>query len=148
MALTVVTGPPAAGKSTYVQAHAKPGDIVIDYDLIAAALSPGGDTHDHPRRLAKVAYRARSMAIHEALRHVDHIDVWVIHTSPQPDTIATYQAHGAHIITIDPGRDVVMQRIRDQRPASARAVATRWYNTQSNGATQGDPPLVPNSRRW
>ena len=31
----MVCGPPCAGKSTYVREHAMPGDIVIDFDLIA-----------------------------------------------------------------------------------------------------------------
>jgi predicted kinase len=30
--LTVVTGPPCAGKTTYVRNNAKPGDIIIDFD--------------------------------------------------------------------------------------------------------------------
>jgi HNH endonuclease len=36
--LTIVCGPPAAGKSTYVAAHKKPWDIVIDLDEIKAKL--------------------------------------------------------------------------------------------------------------
>jgi hypothetical protein len=31
----VVTGPPGAGKTTWVQQRAKPGDIVFDFDAIA-----------------------------------------------------------------------------------------------------------------
>lgn len=31
----LICGPPASGKSTYVRANAKPGDIVIDLDMIA-----------------------------------------------------------------------------------------------------------------
>ncbi|WP_165683056.1 AAA family ATPase, partial [Mycobacteroides abscessus] len=47
MTLYLVTGPPAAGKSTWVRQHAKHGDITIDYDAIASVLTPaGGDPHD------------------------------------------------------------------------------------------------------
>lgn len=35
--LTIVCGPPAAGKSTYVQSHAGKADLVIDLDAIALA---------------------------------------------------------------------------------------------------------------
>ena len=33
--LTIVCGPPASGKSSYVKARSKPEDVVIDLDLIA-----------------------------------------------------------------------------------------------------------------
>ncbi len=39
--MILVAGPPAAGKSTWIRDHAKPGDITIDYDTLAQALSPG-----------------------------------------------------------------------------------------------------------
>lgn len=35
MVITVVTGPPCSGKSTYVRTHARPGDIIVDFDAIA-----------------------------------------------------------------------------------------------------------------
>ena len=34
----VVSGPPCGGKSTYVDSHAQPGDLRIDYDKIALSL--------------------------------------------------------------------------------------------------------------
>lgn len=33
--LTVITGAPCSGKSTYLGQHARPDDIVIDFDAIA-----------------------------------------------------------------------------------------------------------------
>ncbi|WP_405149456.1 AAA family ATPase [Sphaerisporangium sp. NBC_01403] len=153
--LYVVTGPPAAGKSTWVREHAKPGDVVVDYDLIAGALSgptPAcGGTHDHRGAVRDVAFRARSAAIREALRHAADIDVYIIHTLPPADALAKYAEHRAHLVTIDPGHDVVMQRIAEQRPSTARAVAKRWYSQAAkgqHGATtatpwQGHPPGTP-----
>lgn len=40
--LTIVCGPPAAGKTTWVRRHAAPGDLVIDLDAIKARLSGAG----------------------------------------------------------------------------------------------------------
>ena len=40
--LYVVTGPPAAGKSAWIQARAKAADVVIDLDRIASALTGPG----------------------------------------------------------------------------------------------------------
>lgn len=140
--LYVVTGPPAGGKSTWVRGHAKAGDVVVDYDLLAGALSGPhqGDPHNHPEAVRKVAFRARTAAIREALRHVASTDVYIIHSMPKAEWLATYAEHHAQIVTVDPGRDVVMQRIAAERPATARAVATRWYNQAGKGNGRGTPP--------
>lgn len=37
--LTVVCGPSGTGKSTYIQERAKPGDVIVDFDQLFAALS-------------------------------------------------------------------------------------------------------------
>lgn len=148
MALTVITGPPCAGKSTYVQAHAHPGDIVIDLDRIAAALTIAGGGHDHPRHIRRVAYRARGVAIDAALRHVGETGVWIIHTDPAPETLTRYAQHGAQVITLDPGYDVVMDRIAHQRPDSARVVASRWYANHEHDRTVEAGPPPTTSRNW
>ncbi|WP_433445663.1 hypothetical protein [Nonomuraea sp. CA-141351] len=163
--LYVVTGPPAGGKSTWVRGRAGPGDVVVDYDLIAGALSGprSGNPWAHPEPVRTIAHRARTAAVREALRHVDDVDVYIIHAQPTPDWLATYTQHGAQIVTLDPGRDVVMARIAAERPASARAIAARWYNqaartpgrpgptTARQGAPAPDPLHAPpprSSRTW
>jgi len=57
--LTIVSGPPAAGKSTYVRTHASPGHVVIDVDEIAFSLCG---------RSAKRADIWSSAVMREALR--------------------------------------------------------------------------------
>jgi len=62
----LVCGAPASGKSTYVQEHAGPDDIVIDLDMIAAEYGIGRNRRagelerilaDRNRRLAALAYQ-------------------------------------------------------------------------------------------
>jgi hypothetical protein len=145
MGLILVTGPPASGKSTWVRSKAKPGDIVIDYDQLANALTaPGAHPYDHPKVLRNVASRARAAAITEALKHTADVDVYVIHTLPSTEALNRYTEHDAQLITIDPGRDVVMRRIAEQRPPSMRSVAERWY---SSFAHTQQPP-TRSSRAW
>lgn len=130
----IVTGPPAAGKSTWVLARARPVDIVIDYDRLAVALTGhGGDSHDHAPAVAAVTKAARTAAIQAAYRQANTTDVYIIHSSPGQQRIAEYQAIGAQIITIDPGRDVVRQRAKSERPARMFAVIDAWYAGQSDG---------------
>lgn len=133
--LYVVTGPPASGKTTYVRARARQGAIVIDYDLLAAALTAGGgDSHRHPRAVQQVAHRARRAAIREGLRQSGAHEVWIVHTAPSPEAMAEYRAHDAHMVTLDPGQDVVLARCRAERPPASLDAALRWYATHRDAS--------------
>lgn len=126
--LYVITGPPAAGKSSWIEARARPTDVVIDLDRLTAALSgPGAPSWTQDGIPLKVAHRVRYAAIDEAVKHLDQADVYLIHTMPSPKWLARYRRHGAEIIAVDPGKDIVMQRIADMRSPALRAVATKWY---------------------
>ncbi len=128
MTLYLVTGPPAAGKSTWVRQHAKQGDITIDYDAIAQTLTPNGDApHDHPAHVKAVTKAARQAAIDKALTLADQHDVYVIHSMPSHALVQHYQAHGAEVVTIDPGQDVVLARCKRERPWRITQAAKQWY---------------------
>lgn len=128
MTLYVVTGPPASGKSTWVQERAQPGDIVIDFDLLALALTgPGAAHHGHRDPLAKVTFQARRAAIREALKYASSHEVFVIHATPKSADAALYTEHGAETVVIDPGRDVVLERCSRMRPSDSVEGVNRWY---------------------
>jgi hypothetical protein len=144
--LIVVTGPPAAGKSSWIKAHAKADDIVIDLDLMALAMAgPGADHHAHSEVLMRVVHRARFAALNEAYQHLDKVDVYVIHTQPSAKARAKYKRLDARIVTIDPGRDIVMQRVRAMRQPEMERVVSRWYNAR-RGQSRGAMPQA--SRAW
>ncbi|MGW0821823.1 hypothetical protein [Streptomyces sp. NPDC002845] len=146
--LYVVTGPPAAGKSSWINARARPTDIVIDLDRIAVALAgPGAPSWQHDPTLLKVAHRARFAAIDEAVKHRDTVDVYLIHTMPSPKARARYQRLDAEVVTVDPGQDIVMQRVRDMRDPAMTAVATRWYRQHAR-RQHGRPAGRQASRPW
>lgn len=146
--LYVVTGPPAAGKSSWIAARATARDIVIDLDRIALALAgPGAPSWQHDPILLKVAHRARFAAIDEAVQHRDQVDVYLIHTMPSPKAYARYQRLGAEIVAVDPGHDVVMQRVKDMRDPAMAAVATRWYRHRARHG-QGASAGRQSSRPW
>ncbi|MGK3947422.1 HNH endonuclease [Microbacterium sp. K2] len=133
-AVIVVTGPPAAGKTTYVLQHARPTDVIIDMDRIARALMPldPDSSHDYPEHVRHVAIAARKAAIRRATRLRERITVWLIHAIPQPDDLAEYRALGWRIETIDPGRAIVEQRARTMRPAAMMHHVERWYATHQD----------------
>lgn len=145
--LYVITGPPAAGKSTWIQAHATARDIVIDLDRITLALTgPGAPQWNHDRLAQRIAQRARYAAIDEALKHLDELDVYLIHTMPSPKARARYRRLSAEIITVDPGEDVVRERVAAMRSPAMDGVVTRWYRDYRKG---GSRPVAPQaSRDW
>ncbi|WP_425832587.1 hypothetical protein [Streptomyces fractus] len=144
--LYVVTGPPAAGKSSWIDAHAKPEDIVIDLDRIAMSLSgPGAPNWNQGELIVRVAQRARYAAMDEAIQHLDRLDVYLIHTMPNPKAMAKYKRLNARIVAVDPGREVVMKRIAAMRSPAMEGVATRWYNARRRQSVTGMPQ---SSRRW
>lgn len=137
MPLLLVVGPPAAGKSTWVRANAKPGDVTIDFDALACTLTPpGDDPHLHPEHIKAITKAARQAAIDTALRYTADQTVYVIHSTPSAALMRKYQEHGARIVTIDPGYDVVMARAKAERPWWMQQAVKKWYETHS---TDGVP---------
>lgn len=144
--LYVVTGPPASGKSSWIDAHATARDIVIDLDRITQALTgPGAPTWNQDPIQLRVAHRARYAAIDEAITVRDKVDVYLIHTMPSAKARAKYKRLDARIITVDPGRDIVMQRIEAMRDREMKRVASRWYNSRP-APSRGAMPQA--SRAW
>jgi hypothetical protein len=158
--LIVVTGPPGAGKTTYVGAHATPGDVVIDLDALTAALSaPGsGDPHHAPDHVRRIAQRARTAAIQGAYRLTTGPTVWLIHTNPDDEQRGEYLAHGATFRHIDPGHEVTLsQALGAGRPPEHLDVIARHYRTpggnrraETPAIDGGAPPPAPasTSRRF
>ncbi|AOT25821.1 polynucleotide kinase [Mycobacterium phage Tortellini] len=128
MTLYLVLGPPASGKSTWVKQHAKPGDVIIDYDALANVLTPpDGKPHKHAQHIKAITKAARQAAIDTAVTMADEHDVYVIHSMPSQRTIDGYLALGAKVVTIDPGIDVVMARCKAERPWQMQQAVKQWY---------------------
>lgn len=155
MAIHVIMGPPCSGKSTWVRERAVLGDVVIDFDALAVAL--GGDdsrdySHDH---FAAVVRTARSAVVEHVLRNrswhgATGPDAFIIHTRPSPEQLDRYLDVGAQMTTLDPGREIVLQRCRAERPASIVKVAEGWYRDNETQPLQAHQSAAKprSSRRW
>lgn len=128
--ITVLIGPPAGGKSTYVREHASPLDVAIDLDEIARALMPvkPEQTHVYPQHVRHVAIGARSAAIQRARRLQVPCGVWIIHSMPSADDLAEYRALRYKVVTVDPGRETVERRALAERPEVMRQHVATWYD--------------------
>jgi predicted kinase len=147
--LFLVVGPPAGGKSTWVGAHAKPGDITVDYDALANVLSPGdSDRHDHSAEVKAVTKACRQAAIDTAVGMRDRTDVYVIHSTPSKETLHKYLRQGAQVIVVDPGCDVVFDRARHSRPGWMHGAIKRWYDETSKYVEEANLASVPSESTW
>lgn len=136
MTVYVVTGPPAAGKTTWVQQHAKPGDVTIDYDGLLQALAPGmpNDPVEQPPHIVATVQAARSAAINDATLDADawgtgaRYDVYLVHAMPDRHSMNRYRAHRFEIITIDPGHaECVRRAVAAGRTPRQLAIIQDWY---------------------
>lgn len=136
-AITVIVGPPCAGKSTYITERKADGDVVIDFDKLAQAL---GSTQPHaaPEPVREVAFAARKAGIGRVMDGVD-ADAWIIHTSPWPGQLTSYQEAGADVVVLDPGLDECLARAAaDERPEGTEDAIRQWYD---------NPPLTDLQKR-
>lgn len=144
MSLIVITGPPCAGKTHWVMEKAGPQDIVIDFDRLAVALAgPGADSHQHPKHLRDVTFRARQGAILAGLQLARRATVYLIHAQPNARAMASYQQAGATVVTLDPGRDVVEARCRELRSPGTLAVVGKWYAARDQQLAESPPVTEP-----
>ena len=131
--LSVVVGPPCAGKSTYVQAARAIDDAAIDFDMLAVALG-SSESHAASGLIREAAFAARSAAIRAALA-ADDGAAWIIHTTPSARQVDAYVEAGASFIMLDPGLDECLARAEsDGRPDGTEAKIRAWYDS---------PPSLP-----
>jgi predicted kinase len=91
-----VAGPPAAGKSTYVERNKEDHDIVIDTGELAQALG-SNVTHGHHEAIQEFAEQLRDAAIALAAKNQTARRVWIIDEAP---TINERYAHKAVAVIV------------------------------------------------
>lgn len=136
--LTIVTGPPCAGKTTYVSEHAQPGDIIIDFDALAQAL--GSPPHHYSAAQAAITRYARAAAIKIAITwHLRGARVWITECEPSPARWQQYaRARAIHVpVAADPGE--LHRRISEGRPPAMHAVADAILARQAGASPAARP---------
>lgn len=121
--ITLVVGPIAAGKSTYVQEHAGPNDLVVDYDAISKALGPV-----LPRGHGGVRHQMVTDVRNKLLRDIRRGDVkadraWIISCNPEAEAIFPHH----EVLVLDPGREEILKRCANERPDTLLPTVDEWY---------------------
>jgi hypothetical protein len=130
--VTLVTGPPCAGKSTYVRAHAQPGDLVLDLDEIARQL--GSTRHwmhdDAVMRRAEQEMRRRITA----LAGGGAVRAWVIRCVPAGQAraaLARLLRADRVLVLLPPHHELTARALeRPDRMATVTAI-TQWLDAYS-----------------
>ena len=79
--VTVVTGPPGAGKTTFVNEHRQSGDLIMDVDSLFQAMS-SLPRYEKPTQLLPYVLGARDGALNELERRPS-VNAWLISMSPK-----------------------------------------------------------------
>lgn len=126
----IVSGPPCAGKSTYVREHKQPGDVVIDYGLIAEAI---GDDHWDVKH-HHVVQDMRRAAIDRILADADEIDAWIIDTDPTSASMSRYAAASADMVALDvPRIECERRALADERPQQTMDAIDAYFSHDEKG---------------
>ena len=148
MPVTVVSGPPCSGKSTYVREHAKPGDVVIDFDVIAQALGSPAD-HGHGETLQTITAKARAAAINEACKRSTDVDVWIVESCPAAYRVEQYNRYGAQWIRLDVPVDELHRRAdAANRPADWHRYIDEWAPTKEQAGPAWNTPWPEARKQW
>jgi predicted kinase len=129
MTLYVVTGPPCAGKSTWVRERAKPGDVVVDLDRIALAIT-AEDTphHEYPAHIRKAAISVRKTAVSVALSYSRVGMAYVIHAKPSSRALNDYRRAKAQMVELNAPFHVLMERAKAERPPHIWQTLATWWD--------------------
>jgi hypothetical protein len=135
--ITLVWGPPGAGKTTYVDKHRQPGDLVVDFDAIAESFG-SSVTHGHDDGIASAASAARNAVLRQLRRGESKAThAWII--SANPKAVAMFPHHAA--VLIDPGQEQVLaQAERAGRPDLWLQLISDWYSAPVDA--------TPSRREW
>lgn len=126
--VTLVTGPPCGGKTTWVRQHASPGDHIVDHDLIATRVLGSPRAWRHPKGIRDQAEQIVHQHIN-AIAQADDITAWIIRCAPEPrrrEALASLLRAEVHVI--DPGLAECLRRAAaDQRPPGTAHAIRQWY---------------------
>jgi 5-methylcytosine-specific restriction endonuclease McrA/predicted kinase len=110
--LVIVCGPPGSGKSTYVQRHKGPDDLVIDLDVIRSTLAGTGIHQANPAWTGR-ALDERNRILAGLATDTTHQRAWFIIAAPDPAEREMWKRKlgAVDVVLMDTPRDECIRRI-------------------------------------
>ena len=140
MTIHVVMGPPASGKSTFVEQNAPPGVPRFDFTNVASTVAGIDLAHDSPQPVMDVVLAMRRGLMGWALDPETQVEeLWLVNARPSDNTIAAFAAAGAVFHVLDPGEDECIARAqREGYPDGTVERIQQWYI---------NPPVIPGEKK-
>jgi hypothetical protein len=119
--ITLVVGPPASGKSTYIQNNRLPQDVVVEWDAISQAV---GHNFTHGARgwHYKTATIARKAIIDSIIKDEIQGQIWISSTDVNAQAYIPYD----RLVTLNPPLDLLLDRIQSSRDYSTVDCVMTW----------------------
>ena len=128
--IVAVTGPPCAGKSTFIHERAQPGDLVVEFDRINMALSPVGD-HDHHDQVKPFVHAAQTAVLNRLKMASDVERAWLSALAPTNKQRRRYLINDDTrllVLMLDP--EIAHDRAGwAERPQAWHDLIDDWYAT-------------------
>lgn len=132
--LTVVTGPPCSGKSTYARSHAAPSDVILDFDVLAQSLG-SANSHDHPPAIAAIAPTLWNAGVSRLCASHHGLNAWIVDASPTRQRKALYDRSGAVYVPLTaPHNELHARASADFRPYWTHALIDRYLDAAEAAA--------------
>jgi hypothetical protein len=131
--ITVVCGSPGSGKTMYVKKHMCKGDLIVDLDMIYAAIS-GSDSRDRDKELLPYMFAVRDALYNKLDSWTTLQRAWIIACLPKAyDRESISRRFNAKVILINKTkRECMQQSISDTTRMNDMSfnlkLITEWFD--------------------
>ena len=130
----VVNGAPGSGKTTFVQKEKKENDLVVDMDLLSAALKGSFEPHPDYNPVMDASLAAREGIFKTIERREGNWErAYVITSSPNPERVASLAKRlHADVVEMTASKDECVRRILEDASRKEKqrdvSLVEKWFS--------------------